>query len=110
MAARVSSTGSMPAMMKGFIDRTLTNRFAYEFKGKRPVGLLDNKSLVFITSGSPLFLLRLTGNRPKKMIKKDMLGFCGIDARVVQFGGCRKLTKQKARMIIDRVDKEMKDF
>jgi len=102
--------GSMPAILKGFIDRTLTNKFAYEFKGQRPIGLLKNKAVVFTTNGSPLFLLKLLGNRPKKAIKKDILGFCGIKPKVVQFGSCRKMRKEKIKEINNRVNKEMKDF
>jgi len=91
--------GVMPAILKGFFDRTLTVGFAFKYKGKIPKGLLKNKAIVFQTMGGPRFLIRLMGNRPKKNISKDILGFCGISSRVYQFGSCTGVQKAKIKEI-----------
>jgi NAD(P)H dehydrogenase (quinone) len=46
---------TMPAMMKGYIDRVFARGFAYEARGGVVRGLMDGKRCVLITlSGSPL--------------------------------------------------------
>jgi NAD(P)H dehydrogenase (quinone) len=101
--------GVMPAILKGFIDRTITAGFAYKFNSKHmPVGLLKKKALVFMTSGAPKLLLALSGNRPKKNIAKDILGFCGIKTNVYQFGSSRNLNPQKEKNIRMKINKILK--
>jgi len=54
---------SMPAMMKGYIDRVFARGFAYESHNGIVQGLLSGKKVVLITiSGAPLPLLVKTGN------------------------------------------------
>jgi len=102
---------SMPASLKGFFDRVLTPRFAYRYEGMIPKKLLTGKkALVFMTSGSPKIYLWLTGNRPKKLIKRDILGFCGIKAKVVQIGGCRKWKEEKIPGLKKIVGRELEKF
>jgi NAD(P)H dehydrogenase (quinone) len=98
--------GSMPAILQGFFDRVLTRGFAYKFVGNFPVGLLKRKkAIVFTTSGSPNLILKLKGNRAKKLIKKDILGFCGIKTKVYGIGSCKKLTERKEKKISKIVKK-----
>jgi len=95
--------GSMPAVLKGFFDRVLTSHYAFRYKWNIPWGLLRGKrAIVIITSGSPLWYLWLTGNRPKRLIKSDILGFCGIRAKVFQVGNCRKF-EEKKKMKLARI-------
>jgi NAD(P)H dehydrogenase (quinone) len=53
---------SMPAILKGYMDRVFARSFAYEARGGETKGLLRGKQCVLITlSGSPMSLLRETG-------------------------------------------------
>lgn len=102
---------TMPAVLKGFFDKVLTPRFAYRYEGMIPRKLLKEKrALVFITSGSPLWYLWLTGNRPKKLIKKDILGFCGIKAKIVQIGSCRKWKEEKIPKLNNITEAALENF
>ena len=100
----------MPAVLKGFFDRVFTPRFAFRYKGIRPIGLLKNKALVLMTAGSPLLLFKTTGNRPKILIKHDILGLSGVRAKVVQFTGCRALQDKKLAKVRKKANKETLAF
>jgi NAD(P)H dehydrogenase (quinone) len=53
---------TMPAMLKGYIDRVFARDFAYEGSGGDTRGLLSGKQCVLITlSGSPMASLRESG-------------------------------------------------
>lgn len=120
---------SMPAILKGFIDRVFSAGFAFRYKPifpkhmmpllekifrltsirfdyGIPIGLLkEKKATVFLTTGSPKYLAYLwNGNRFKKIIKNDMMGFFGIKATVHQIGNCRtKIPDVHKRAEIQRV-------
>ncbi|MBT3304698.1 NAD(P)H-dependent oxidoreductase [Candidatus Woesearchaeota archaeon] len=91
--------GTMPAILKGFFDKTFTTGFSYEFKNKMPKGLLKGKrASVFITTGAPKFLSIFMG-RFKRHIKKDILQFCGIKTKVFPIGSCFVFNdKQKVKI------------
>jgi NAD(P)H dehydrogenase (quinone) len=96
--------GTMPAILKGFCDRVLTPRFAYRYEGAIPQRLLKGKrAIVFMTSGSPVAYFWISGNRPWLNIKWDILWFCGISSRVVQFGRCRKFDPAMAGRLKKKV-------
>ena len=76
--------GSMPAILKNFIDWNFSRGFAFEYVNSRPKGLLSDKvATVFTTTGAPSILYKLTGanSRIKKMFKSQILSFCGIKLR-----------------------------
>jgi NAD(P)H dehydrogenase (quinone) len=75
---------TMPAILKGFFDRVFTAGFGFRYVNAIPVGLLKGKTATaFVTTGSSNFLTWFfLGNRFKDVIKKDILGFCGIPAKV----------------------------
>ena len=74
--------GTMPAILKNWIDTVFTMGFAAEYNEKgRPVGLLQGKSVrVLSTSGAPTFLYCLNGIRRanKKIWKQTIVEFCGM--------------------------------
>lgn len=63
---------SMPAMMKGFVDRVFARGFAYEFRNGAVHGLLAGKKAVLITlSGAPLPLLTKGGGWNAVLVLQD---------------------------------------
>ncbi len=88
---------SMPAILKGFVDKGFVSHFAFKYKNGMPIGILKGKkAAVFITSGANnLFSFLFLGNRAGKIMSKDILGFCGIKAKTFQLGNCIKFNKEK---------------
>lgn len=67
-----------PAILKGFLDRTLTPGFAYRYIGAKSQGLLEGKTAALIVaSRAPSFIYRLFGG-PISRWKQMILGFVGI--------------------------------
>jgi NAD(P)H dehydrogenase (quinone) len=63
---------SMPAMMKGYIDRVFARGFAYDSRDGVVHGLLSGKQSVLITvSGAPLPLLIQSGNWNAVQVLQD---------------------------------------
>lgn len=74
--------GSMPAILKGFFDRTLLPGFAFKYHTKGPYWdkLLKGRTAeLIVTSDSPSFWLRLKyRNSDIRSIKTATLWFCGF--------------------------------
>ncbi len=73
--------GSMPAILKNFIDWNFSQGFGFKYVNSRPVGLLNGKSVkIFATTGAPYLYYKLTGahKRLKKMFQKQIIEFCGM--------------------------------
>ncbi len=72
----------LPALMKGFIDRTFLPGITFDFiEGKSvPIGLLKGKtSRVIITTDTPKWYDYIVMKRPiLKQFKKGILEYCGI--------------------------------
>ena len=102
----------MPAMMKGFFDKTFTSGFSFKYENGIPHGLLkDKKALVFITSGSASFISRiLLGNRYVRTVKTDILGFCGVSARVKLIGKSNRFDDARKILIEKTVKSEIEKF
>lgn len=98
---------SMPAILKGFIDRVLVAGFAFRMRKSVPVKLLKGrKAAVFISSGSSSFISWLVfRNRADKLIARDILGFCGIKARVFRIDRATRMTPGQHAAIRKRVSK-----
>jgi len=75
--------GTMPAILKNWLDAVLTKGFAFTYADNgRPVGLLQGRSVrVITTCGAPKFLYILNGiNRANVNIwKKSIVTFCGMN-------------------------------
>ena len=73
---------SMPAILKGYIDRVFANGFAYKYENNIPIGLLEGKkALIFNTTGSPSDAYSESGMQDaiKQMANDGILKFCGIE-------------------------------
>ncbi len=103
--------GSMPAILKGFIDRVLSAGFAFKYVNGRPVGLLKGKiAKIFITTGGPKIIYKFLGNVPKRSIKTSVMMFCGIKTKVYHMGGCQTLDDKKISKIRIWVKKALKNL
>jgi NAD(P)H dehydrogenase (quinone) len=104
---------SMPAVLKGWLDRVLTSHFAFKFDPYGiPVKLLKGRrALLFITGGTNRCLAWIfLRDRAAKIMAKDTLGFCGIKTTVCQFGSCRKFTEERATKIRKVVKRKLSSF
>lgn len=100
---------SMPAILKGFMDRVLVARFAFKFKGKFPVKLLSGKAAVFSTTGGPrVFSKFFVKDRGLKIIVKDTLRYCGIRAKGYSIGNSNKLTEKQRMKVRKMVERGMR--
>jgi len=86
--------GTVPALLKGFLDRILTSEFAFnEVEGGTGYeGLLKNKSARIITTmDTPKFVYNWIYRRPgHNAMQRATLGFCGISpVKVTTFGPVR---------------------
>jgi len=75
----------MPAIVEGWIDKTLAPPWAFTFKKifgnyGYPVGnLIGKKAIVFCTYGSPQFAIRTFFlNMPTKRLRRGVFNICGI--------------------------------
>lgn len=79
--------GSVPALLKGFFDRTLLPGFAFKYRKDNPFWdkLLGGKTAsILYTSDTPNWVYRYIYGRPSvKMLRDRVLGFCGIKTRLV---------------------------
>jgi NAD(P)H dehydrogenase (quinone) len=93
--------GSMPALVKGFLDRCWLPGFAFKYHKTDPFWdrLLKGRSArMVVTSDAPyLFNLFAYFNAPYLIMKKTVLGFCGFKPIKSTFIGGVKNLDQKAR-------------
>ena len=95
--------GTIPAILKNWIDSVLTMGFAAKYgENGRPVGLLQGKSVRIVsTSGAPTFIYCLNGIRGanKKIWKKTIVEFCGMKFEGYHlFGGMDTKSKKIDKM------------
>ena len=98
--------GSMPAILKNFIDWNLSRGFAFEYVNSRPKGLLTDKNVkIFTTTGAPSFIYKITGanNRLKKMFQKQIIEFCGMKLKAFNIYGGIDKSKTKTSAILDKI-------
>lgn len=91
---------SAPAILKGFIDRVFTARFAFYYKYGFPRPLLSGKAAVFTSTGGPRIISKLYfRDGSVKFLTRDVLGFCGIKSKAFVIDRATTLTdKQKKRI------------
>jgi NAD(P)H dehydrogenase (quinone) len=93
--------GSVPALLKGFLDRTLLPGFAFKFREQTSGWdkLLKGRSgRLIVTSDSPVWWMYLAYFHPAvNMMKKTVLEFCGVTPVSVTSYGSIKDTSDKKR-------------
>jgi putative NADPH-quinone reductase len=74
--------GSMPALLKGFFDRTFLPGFAYKYRTNSSLWdklLTGRTAQLLVTMDTPGWYYRWIWNRPgHNQMKHTILGFCGI--------------------------------
>ena len=81
--------GTMPALLKGFLDRVLAPGFAFAETDRGFAPLLGGRSAELLTTmDTPRWVYRWIYGAPgHKAMARAILGFCGIEiARVASFG------------------------
>ena len=82
--------GSMPALLKGFIEQALRPGFAMDtHRGLLPARPLAGRSArIVVTMGMPAFVYRwFFRAHSLKSLQRNILGFCGIDPIKVSLVG-----------------------
>lgn len=92
--------GMMPALLKGFIDRTFLPGFGFKYREKSPLPekLLKNKTArIIITMDSPSWYYKWFRNAPGlNALKKGTLEFSGISpVKSTLLGPVRKAPKER---------------
>ncbi len=98
---------TMPALVKGFIDRVFLTGFAFHYKGKFPEGLLKGKSARYImTMDSPAFLYKLLQGGPGfKIINRSILKFSGFSPiKRSAFYSVRASTQEKRTKWLEQMN------
>lgn len=100
--------GTMPGIMKGFIDRVILPGFAFKYReGKSvPEKFLKGKSARIITTSGGPWVFYLFINPDRRLMKTFVLGFTGIKpVRKTHFGSIvkDKVDEERAKKIINKV-------
>lgn len=99
---------SMPAIVKGYLDKVLLKTFAYIEKPTGPSGLLDLDEVVAITtSTAPTFYLRFFCGNPiaAGMLGHTMKGVGAKRRRWINCGRANKTTDARRKAFLDRLAK-----
>jgi NAD(P)H dehydrogenase (quinone) len=98
---------SQPAVLKGWIDRVLTNGFAFRYDAHGPVGLLTGKrAIVFTTTRESEEEMRAKGfdDLIKKQIADGTLSFVGFDVVHQNFAAVPYVGDQRRKQMLDEVE------
>lgn len=94
---------SMPAILKGWIDRVFTSGFAFTYEAGKSVGLLQHKKVVmFCPAASDQGLYRRYGYHGafQRQIDAGIFGYCGIaDVQTHIYPGVDEDKKARARYL-----------
>ena len=100
--------GTIPALLKGFIERVFTEGFAVKFRDDSPWWdrLLKGRSArLIVTMNTPSFIYRWMFGRPgHNTMKKTILEFCGVKpVRITEIGPVRNSTDAKRQKWLGQV-------
>jgi len=90
--------GSVPALLKGFFDRTLERGWAFRYKDNgMPEGLLTGRTgRLAVTSDSPRWYLPLVGDSTVKQVRGRTMEFCGIKpTKVTRYADVRGRSEEQ---------------
>ncbi|WP_165355125.1 NAD(P)H-dependent oxidoreductase [Nocardioides oleivorans] len=90
--------GSVPALLKGFFDRTLERGWAFRYRENgMPEGLLAGRTgRLAVTSDSPRWYLPLVGDTTVKQVRGRTMEFCGIKpTRLTRYADVRGRSEEQ---------------
>ena len=102
--------GAMPALLKGFIDRTFLPDFAFSYRDDSPMParLLNGKSArIIITMDAPVWYYRIANRgAAETVMRKCILEFSGIKpVAVTRFGAVRESSDAKRAAWLEEIRK-----
>jgi len=101
---------SMPALLKGWIDRVFLPGFAFRYRKNSPLPeklLLGKTARIFITMDAPAWYYWLWNGEPGiRIVKRGTLEFCGVSpVKVKIFGPIRGSSETKRKRWLEVVSK-----
>lgn len=92
--------GTMPAVLKGFIDRVFLPGFAFKYRENSPLWdklLIGKTAHLIVTMDTPSWYNRwVYKHAGHNVMKRNILHFCGIKpVRVTEIGPVRQSTKEQ---------------
>lgn len=102
--------GSVPALLKGFFDKTLLPGFAFKYKKDSAFWdmlLIGKTASIIYTSDTPPWFYKLFYHAPSvNMLRNRVLGFCGIKTiSVVGVGPIRRSSQNFRESWITKIEK-----
>ena len=102
--------GSMPALMKGFIDRTFLPGFAFKYHKRSPLWtrlLAGRTAELLVTMDTPPLFNRLVNRSPgEKQMKRSVIQFTGMKLiRATSFGKVRGASNTKRAKWVAKASK-----
>ncbi len=97
--------GSVPALLKGFFDRSLLPRQEYRYRPSGlPEGLLDaSHGRLMLLADTPWFLTPFTGLPAQTHVARGTMRFCGIrDVRTTRMLGVKDASPARIEAWLDR--------
>lgn len=101
--------GTIPALLKGFFERTLTSKFAFSYRSNSSLWdklLTGRTSRIIITMDTPKFFYYLFyQSAGHKVLKNNILDFCGIKTIGVNiFTPIRKSTEELRKKWLEEIN------
>jgi putative NADPH-quinone reductase len=102
--------GSVPALMKGFFDRTLTQGFAFRYQPQQILWekLLSGRTAHIVTTMNtpPVFYQLLYADSGIKLLTHSVLGFCGVSTtKVTRIGAVRHFSDVKRQRWLEKLER-----
>jgi len=100
--------GSMPAILKCFIDMVFSSGFAFRYKADSPIPeklLKDKTARIITTMDTPYFIYRYFFGAPSiNQLKDRILRFCGISpVKVSHFGPVHSSSIEKRKLFLEEI-------
>jgi NAD(P)H dehydrogenase (quinone) len=100
--------GSMPALLKGFCDRTLQQNFAFRYRPNSALWdklLGDRTAHLIVTMDTPPWYYRwVYGSPGHRQMRQLILGFCGIKTiKITELGSVRQSSQPQRKQWLTKI-------